>query len=106
MFQDEIMLKELTQRLAYNVKVDFDKTVCQLISVQNTGTVILSDIKNNKILTTKLDNIKLYTYNVYRILFNGLFHISVFSASNTNINKAYDKCVDFVYAKNGKIATF
>lgn len=62
MFQDEIMLKELTQLLAYNVKVDFDKTVCQLISVQNTGTVILSDVKNNKILTTKLDNIKLYLY--------------------------------------------
>jgi len=53
-----------------------------------------------------IDNTKLYTYNVYRILFNGLFHISVFSATNTNINKAYDECIDFVYAKNGKIATF
>lgn len=53
-----------------------------------------------------LDNIKLYTYNVYRILFNGLFHISVFSASNADINKAHDECIDFVYSKNGKISTF
>lgn len=53
-----------------------------------------------------LDNDKLYTYNVYRVLFSGLIHIPVFSTINTDINKAYDKCIDFVYSKNGKISTF
>lgn len=53
-----------------------------------------------------LNNIKYYTYNVYRVLFNGLIHIPVFNTINTDINKAYDKCIDFVYSKNGKISTF
>lgn len=53
-----------------------------------------------------LDNIKYYTYNVYRVLLSGLIHIPVFSIINTDINKAYDKCIDFVYSKNGKISTF
>lgn len=53
-----------------------------------------------------LNNIKYYTYNVYRVLFGGLIHIPVFGTIDIDINKAYDKCIDFVYSKNGKISTF
>lgn len=59
----ELLLKDLSGRLPYGVKVDKCNHIYELRSILKCGIVLISDIITNKLITTNIENITPYLFS-------------------------------------------
>ena len=57
---NDFIIKDLSQRLPYNVKVEFKNEIYILRAIHATGMVVLNHTESKQIKTTQIENIKPY----------------------------------------------